>query len=139
MAQKILVIFLALVTFTTDRWFSKVWWSIRATSYHPVLAVVFSRSHPCILAFSLTFSCSHIQAHHTEAYYRRLFFDDGDQAQESDYIIENVTMAHAGWYSCLSENEFGHNHRSAWVTVVQGRLGDRALKKVFYGMFIFLQ
>lgn len=33
-------------------------------------------------------------------------------------ILENVTFADAGWYTCFAWNYFGISHRSAWLTVL---------------------
>ncbi|CAH1782894.1 unnamed protein product [Owenia fusiformis] len=37
-----------------------------------------------------------------------------------ELIIENVTMADAGWYSCILGNSQGWIHASAWLTVLEG-------------------
>ena len=36
-------------------------------------------------------------------------------------IISNITMEHAGWYTCVVSNAIGVEYGSAWLTVVEDR------------------
>ena len=54
------------------------------------------------------------------------------QPQESEVIITeeyleliNITLEHAGWYTCLVGNSIGLNYRTAWLTVLAGTIGCR--------------
>jgi hypothetical protein len=36
-------------------------------------------------------------------------------------VLENVTMADAGWYTCLVGNSIGISHQGFWLTVIEGK------------------
>lgn len=43
-----------------------------------------------------------------------------NNAGSDDLVFENVTLEHAGWYTCLAGNNIGISHKSAWLSIRQG-------------------
>lgn len=39
-------------------------------------------------------------------------------------VLENVTLADAGWYTCLAGNSIGVSHQGFWLSVKEGTSPD---------------